>query len=182
MTRSPEPLTDPTLALIRKRAERSVTWEPGSVPRNVSEAVADAFHDRRYLLDLLDAARETGDDMTTAYMVGFEKGKDAARSEVEPDHPDGSQHEWWDADDDETAWHCRVCGLTEYPGDPGIGATPSSTLSPEPLDETTTVIFDLAREALDRRDLWAANGYVMTPMPHEAEVRAALTRKETPDG
>ncbi len=46
-----------TLALIRRRAERGVTWEPGSVPRHVSEATADAFHDRRFLLDLLDSAR-----------------------------------------------------------------------------------------------------------------------------
>lgn len=31
------------------------------------------------------------------------------------DHEDGSVHEWWDADDDEEAWHCRVCGVTVYP-------------------------------------------------------------------
>lgn len=39
----------------------------------------------------------------------------ASRGEAPPAH----EHEWWDADDDETAWHCRICGLTEYPGDPG---------------------------------------------------------------
>lgn len=32
-----------------------------------------------------------------------------------PDHADGSDHEWWDADDDETGWHCRSCGVTVYP-------------------------------------------------------------------
>jgi rubrerythrin len=31
------------------------------------------------------------------------------------------EHYWVDASDDETGWHCTVCGLTEYPGDPGIG-------------------------------------------------------------
>lgn len=37
--------------------------------------------------------------------------------------PSEHEHEWWDADDDETAWHCRGCGLT-VPG-PGEPVTPS---------------------------------------------------------
>ena len=64
---TPEPpREDKTLALIRRRAERGVTWEPGSVPRHVSEAVADAFHDRRYLLDLLSGP----DSEQAAYDAG----------------------------------------------------------------------------------------------------------------
>ncbi len=35
----------------------------------------------------------------------------------------GHEHYWVDPPDDETAWHCIACGLTEYPGDPGIGQT-----------------------------------------------------------
>ena len=37
---------------------------------------------------------------------------------TEPDH----EHYWVDAPDDETGWYCTICGETEYPGDPGIGA------------------------------------------------------------
>ena len=51
------------------------------------------------------------------YPIGHDRLTDSYSVE-EADH----EHEWWDADDDETAWHCRVCGLTEYPGDPGVGA------------------------------------------------------------
>jgi len=36
---------------------------------------------------------------------------------------DGREHEhyWVDAPDDETAWHCSICGVTEYPALPDDG-------------------------------------------------------------
>ena len=34
----------------------------------------------------------------------------------QPDH----EHYWVDAFDDETAWHCTICGVTEYPDDPAL--------------------------------------------------------------
>jgi hypothetical protein len=36
------------------------------------------------------------------------------------------EHYWTDAPDDETGWHCTICGLTEYPGAEAAGeaATP----------------------------------------------------------
>jgi hypothetical protein len=27
------------------------------------------------------------------------------------------EHYWVDAPDDETGWHCTICGVTEYPGE-----------------------------------------------------------------
>lgn len=30
------------------------------------------------------------------------------------------EHYWVDAADDETGWHCTICGVTEYPEPPGI--------------------------------------------------------------
>jgi hypothetical protein len=46
-------------------------------------------------------------------------GPDAA---TKPDH----EHYWVDAADDETGWHCTICGLTEYPETPPYGAESAS--------------------------------------------------------
>jgi hypothetical protein len=47
-----------------------------------------------------------------------------ARLAAIPATPDvGHEHYWVDAYDDETGWHCTICGLTEYPGEPPL-ATP----------------------------------------------------------
>jgi hypothetical protein len=62
----------------------------------------------------------------------------------------------------------RVLAVLPPPAAPGL------------RDEVAEVVRQLARESLNVRDQAEARGWLMTPLPHEAEVRAALA--ETPGG
>lgn len=42
------------------------------------------------------------------------------------------------------------------------------------------VIYELARQTLRHHDELAESGWIVSPLPHEAEVRAALARSDSP--
>ena len=47
-------------------------------------------------------------------LATLDRALEAASGTPEP--PADHEHYWTDAPDDETGWHCTICGLTEYPG------------------------------------------------------------------
>jgi len=52
------------------------------------------------------------------------------------DHFFSHKHDWTDAFDDETGWHCTICGLTLYPSDKpdpeDLVAAPTTDGTPTP--------------------------------------------------
>jgi len=54
---------------------------------------------------------------TPAPDSGAETAEDVDFGEGAPSKPD-HEHYWVDAHDDETGWHCTICGVTEYPDPP----------------------------------------------------------------
>lgn len=65
-----------------------------------------------------------------------------------PDTAPSHEHYWVDAPDDETGWHCTICGLTEYQGDPGIGTSERYLL--DALDRARAIASEYRPRSLPR--------------------------------
>jgi hypothetical protein len=116
---------------------------------------------------LADALRTAWPTDSPGAMLLAEAQRDAiiealhrAGYRIVPESPPACEHEWWDAPDDEMAWHCRKCGLTEYPGmqdelTPNIasGAVPESEVGLD-VELLTEAMFnaDTERRFAKRRD------------------------------
>lgn len=77
--------------------------------------------DRQWFYDGLP--KDADDDLYAIADAIYENvvARLAVKGEQETERPK-HEHHWTDAPDDETAWHCPTCGVTEYPDTPPFGA------------------------------------------------------------
>jgi hypothetical protein len=84
---------------------------------------------------VLDPGRDFDNHGGCSRIVSKAETEWAALARSESPSPEGHEHYWVDARDDETGWHCTICGTTEYPGGEFDPEDAVESPSPEGLTE-----------------------------------------------